>query len=145
MAEAEEMFEELTEGSEGKQQEAAEFLTILLHAVTATHMLHLLRKGPKAYARHVALGEVYGGLTGLTDSLAEAYFGCSKGGLITEYPGIKFPSFDTSTDPLAYVKELYSYVESERDAMGDESHIQNIVDEICSLLSSAIYKLRDLG
>ena len=145
MAEAEEMFEELTEGSEGKRQEAAEFLTMLLHAVTATHMLHLLRKGPKAYARHVALNEVYDGLSDLTDKLAEAYFGCDSGGLVTEYPGIKFPSFDADTDPLAYVKEIYGYVESERKSMGDESHIQNIVDEICSLLSTAIYKLRDLG
>ena len=145
MAEAEEMFEELTEGSKGKRQEAAEFLTMLLHAVTATHMLHLLRKGPKAYARHVALGEAYDGLSDLTDKLAEAYFGCDSGGLISEYPGIKFPSFNSDTDPLAYVKEIYGYVESERKSMGDESHIQNIVDEICSLLSTAIYKLRDLG
>lgn len=147
MSEAEEMFEELSESSEaeGKQQEAAEFVAMLLHGVTAIHMLHLLRKGPKSYARHVALNEAYDGLSDMTDKLAEAYFGCDSGGLITSYPGIKFPSFDTETDPLAYVKELYGYVESERKAMGGESHIQNIVDEICSLLSTAIYKLRDLG
>lgn len=125
--------------------DAAEFVAMLLHAVTATHMLHLLRKGPNAYARHIALGELYGGLSDLTDELAEAYFGCDDGELISEYPSIKFPSFDLETDPLEYVKELYKYVETKRKAMGDESHIQNIVDEICSLISTAIYKLRDLG
>lgn len=145
MAEVFEELEDSAESSEGKGAKAAEFVAMLLHAVTATHMLHLLRKGPKAYARHVALGEVYDGLSDLTDKLAEAYFGCNGGGFITKYPGIKFPSFDLDTDPLAYVKELYGYVEKERDSMGDESHIQNIVDEICSLLSTAIYKLRDLG
>lgn len=127
------------------KHEAAEFIAVLLHAVTATHMLHLLRKGPNAFARHIALGEVYSGLSDLTDELAEAYFGCDDGGLITEYPSIKFPSFDVDTDPLEYVKELYTYVESKRKAMGDESHIQNIVDEIASLISTTIYKLRDLG
>lgn len=123
--------------------DAAEFLAVLLHGVTATHMLHLLRKGPKAYARHIALGELYDGLSDLTDSLAESYFGCYE--FITEYPGITFPTFDTATDPVAYVKELYEYVEDKRKAMGDESHIQNQVDELCSLLATAHYKLRDLG
>lgn len=123
--------------------DAAEFVAMLLHAVTATHMLHLLRKGPKAYARHIALGELYDGLSDLTDKLAEAYFGCYE--FITEYPSIKFPSFDTDTDPVGYVKDLYEYAEDKRKAMGDESHIQNIVDEICSLLATAHYKLRDLG
>lgn len=145
MAEVFEELEDSAESSEGKGAKAAEFVAMLLHGVTAIHMLHLLRKGPKAYARHVALNEAYSGLSDLADELAEAYFGCESGGLITSYPGIKFPSFDTETDPLAYVKELYGYCEKERSAMGTESHIQNIVDEICSLLSTAIYKLRDLG
>ncbi len=125
--------------------EAAEFIATLLHSVTATHMLHLLRKGANAYARHIALGDLYDGLSDMTDKLAEAYFGCDEGGLITEYPATKFPAFDVEVDPLAYVKDLYQYVEAQRKAMGDESHIQNIVDEICSLMSTAIYKLRDLG
>lgn len=123
--------------------EAAEFLAVLLHGVTATHMLHLLCKGPGSYAKHVALGELYEGLEDFADSLAEAYFGCAS--LIEEYPGTKFPSFTTKSNAENYVEQLYEYVEEKREKMGDESHIQNIVDEICSLISSTLYKLRELA
>ena len=123
--------------------QAAEFIAVLLHGVTATHMLHLLCRGPGSYAQHVALGDLYEGLEDLADSLAEAYFGCAS--LIEEYPGTKFPTFTTKSDALAYVTQLYEYVEEKREKMGDESHIQNIVDEICSLISAAKYKLKELG
>lgn len=123
--------------------QAAEFIAVLLHGVTATHMLHLLCRGPGSYAKHVALGELYSGLDEAADGLAEAYFGCAS--LITEYPGTKFPSFSTESDPVRYVEQLYEYVEEKREKMGSESHIQNIVDEICSLVSTALYKLRELG
>lgn len=123
--------------------QAAEFIAVLLHGVTATHMLHLLCRGPGSFAQHVALGELYEGLEDLADGLAEAYFGCAS--LIEEYPGTKFPSFTTKSDALAYVTQLYEYVEEKREKMGDESHIQNIVDEICSLISAAKYKLKELG
>lgn len=123
--------------------EAAEFLTVLLHGVTATHMLHLLCRGQGSFAKHMALGDLYSGLDDAADKLAEAYFGCAS--LIEEYPGTKFPTFTTKSDPLSYVTQLYEYVEEKREKMGDESHIQNIVDEICSLISTARYKLKELG
>jgi len=123
--------------------QAAEFIAVLLHGVTAIHMLHLLCRGPGSYAQHVALGDLYGGLEELADDLAESYFGCAS--LIEEYPGTKFPTFTTKSDPLAYVTQLYEYVEEKREKMGDESHIQNIVDEICSLVSTAKYKLKELA
>lgn len=123
--------------------EAAEFIAVLLHGVTATHMLHLLCRGPGSYAKHVALGELYEGLDGAADKLAEAYFGCAS--LVEEYPGTKFPTFSTKSSAENYVEQLYEYVEEKREKMGDESHIQNIVDEICSLISTALYKLRELA
>lgn len=123
--------------------EAAEFIAVLLHGVTATHMLHLLCRGPGSFAKHMALGELYDGLEDLADKLAEAYFGCAS--LIEDYPGTKFPSFSVQSDALAYVTQLYEYVEEKRQKMGDESHIQNIVDEICSLISTAKYKIKELG
>lgn len=123
--------------------EAAEFIAVLLHGVTATHMLHLLCKGPGSYAKHVALGDLYEGLGDLADKLSESYFGCYS--LIESYPGTKFPTFSTESSAENYVEQLYKYVEEKREKMGDESHIQNIVDEICSLVSTALYKLRELA
>lgn len=123
--------------------QAAEFIAVLLHGVTAIHMLHLLCKGPGSYAKHVALGDLYEGLEDLADSLAEAYFGCAS--LIEEYPSTKFPSFSTTSSAINYVEQLYEYVEEKRSKMGSESHIQNTVDEICSLISSALYKLKELA
>jgi len=123
--------------------QAAEFIAVLLHGVTAIHMLHLLCKGPGSYAKHVALGDLYEGLEDLADSLAESYFGCAS--LIEEYPSTKFPSFSTTSSAVNYVEQLYEYVEEKRSKMGSESHIQNTVDEICSLISSALYKLKELA
>lgn len=116
---------------------ASEFIGRLLHGVTAVHMHHLMTR---SYAKHMALGELYASLQEKTDTLAEALMGCANIAL-TFRGGV----FALGTDPLANVRALYELVETERAAVGSESHIQNIVDEIASAISSAIYKLQRLS
>lgn len=115
---------------------ASAFITTLFHGVTKLHMLHIMTKGPQWYPTHIALGELYDGLSDLADGLAEAFIGCS---------GVELAfgsgQFDLSLDPLAEVRKLYEFVEGNRAAMGYESHIQNEIDSICTLLSTGIYKL----
>jgi len=43
------------------------------------------------------------------------------------------------------VQKIYDYVESNRNMMGSESHIQNEIDSICTALSSALFKLNRLS
>ena len=116
---------------------AAGYISRLLHAVTATHMLHL---STRSYSQHMALGSLYADLQGKADELVEAFQGCTN--QLLSYPA---ESFTPPTDAVAYVSDLYNFVEGQRGQMGGESHIQNIVDEICSTVASALYKLRFLA
>lgn len=116
---------------------ASAYIATLLHGVTMAHMHHLMAS---SYAKHMALGDLYDDLNDKTDALAEAYMGCT-GQKLTFTGG----SVTLAADPIADVQALYEYAERQRAAMGDESHVQNIVDEVCSVIASALYKLRRLS
>lgn len=118
---------------------ASEFIARLLHGVTMAHMHHFQVSGPGAFARHMALGELYDGLQEKTDALAESLMGCADIGLY-----FSSGQFTITDNPLADVQSLYNFIETGRYAVGTESHIQNQVDEICSVISTALYKLRRL-
>ena len=127
----------LTGGKAGPNAKmATAFIATLFHGVTKVHMLHIMTKGPQWYPVHVALGELYNGLQGLSDGLAESFIGCTG-------VELAFGSgpFELSLDPLAEVRKMYAFVEQNRTAMGTESHIQNEIDTVCTLLASTIYKL----
>lgn len=118
---------------------AAGFITKLLHAATAIHMHHLMVEGPGSYAAHTALG-MYNDLVDAADGLAESWMGCT--GEKLKFSG---GTFELGADPIATVRGVYDYVESQRGLMGTESHIQNDIDGICTLLSSTLYKLTRLA
>lgn len=127
----------LTTGKAGPNAKlATAFITALFHGVTKLHMLHIMTKGPQWHPTHLALAELYDGLQGRADGLAEAFIGCSGVELV-----FGSGTFELSVDPLGEVRKLYAFVEQNRTAMGTESHIQNEIDSICTLLSSGIYKL----
>ena len=54
-------------------------------------------------------------------------------------------SFELASTPLAEVQKLYGYLESDRMSMGTESHIQNEIDTLCTLVSATLYKLTRLA
>lgn len=116
---------------------AGEYVAAILHGVTMAHMHHLTTD---SYSKHQALGELYEGLAGAADRLAESAMGCY--GIRLQFGGVEFR---VTADPIRDVQRLYEFVERERKAMGEESHIQNEVDEVCTLLASTLYKLRRLS
>ena len=118
---------------------AAGFIAKLLHAATAIHMHHLMVDGPGSYAAHTALG-MYNDLVDLADGLAESWMGCT--GEKLKFSG---GTFELGADPIATVRGVYEYVESQRGLMGTESHIQNDIDGICTLLANTLYKLTRLA
>lgn len=117
----------------------SDLISKLLH-VTAAHMLHLQAKGPGSFAAHKALGNLYEELGELTDSLAEECMGVH--GVIDSFPAEKFTPPKNAVD---FVEELYRYVTNNRSQIGSESHLQNTVDSILSLLASTLYKLKNLS
>lgn len=125
------------EESQMNQEIVGEFVGTLLHSATITHFMHLQVTGEGSNAKHMALATYYDGIVDLADSLAEAIQGCEKA-IITGYPQM---FANVSADPLAYIESLKEYVESKRQAVSDESNIQNEIDAIVTLMDSTIYKL----
>lgn len=115
------------------QRTPAEFFLKLLHSGTNTHILHLQTK---SYAEHKALETFYTEIIDLTDSLIEAFQG--RHSQIIEYPRF----YDTPIGtPLEELNLMSSYVIANRNVLGSDSEIQNLVDEIQALIDSTIYKL----
>lgn len=115
---------------------AALFFKTLLDAVTTGHLLHLQSR---SFAQHSALGEFYPELEELADSLIEAYQG--KYGIVSGYPvGPSMPS----SDPISFAESLSNFVRTTRAAVASDSELQNIIDEVQSLIDSTLYKLVNL-
>ena len=115
-----------------QDKDVADFISTLLHSGTVTHFMHL---STDSYAVHKALGKYYPAIVELTDNFAEAYSGA--------YQKIKtFPeNFHNAKDPVRYLESICDYVKKNREAMPDDSQLQNIIDEIAALIDSTLYKL----
>lgn len=117
--------------------EASKFITTLLDAVIAIHKVHFMVTGNGSYAAHQALGDAYKDLHEGTDELAGSIMGCQQIGLT--FSGINMLSSG------AEVRKIYEYIETNRIMAGEESHIQNVVDEILDKLSKALFRLNRLS
>lgn len=115
----------------------AKFISALFHAVTKTHIMHLQTR---SFAQHMALGDFYEGVVDLADALAEAIQG--RYGLIEGYD---MNAGELPASPVEYLIGLSEYVEEARADMPQDTEIQNMIDEIASLIDSTLYKLRFLG
>jgi hypothetical protein len=109
----------------------------LFHARTAAHVLHLKSR---SYSQHKALNEFYDEVVGFADTLAESYQG--EYGLIDDY-GVPYKAYD---DPMPMLEDLVEWIEDHRDECcdGEDTHIQNVIDEVVTLIRSTQYKLRFL-
>jgi hypothetical protein len=107
------------------------FFGVLFHSRDCMHLTHLQTT---SYAEHKALEGYYTELLDLTDSLIETYFGC-----IGKRLSIKIPQSEY-INSQAHLKQIYSYIESNRSIF-EESQLQNIVDEICTLIEKTQYLL----
>ena len=92
-----------------------------------------------SYAQHKALDDFYSAIPDLADSFAEAFQG--QYGIIKSYPASGVRAFGT---PSAMVKDLADWIAANRAKACDESHLQNIIDEIVALAYSTLYKLDNL-
>lgn len=116
---------------------AGELVMRCFHARTVSHVMHLKTR---SYATHKALNDFYDEIVDLADSFAETYQG--EYGLIEDYPtACRMPA-----DPVALMEELWGWINDNRHKIADpdDSHIQNIIDEIVGLVRQTEYKLKFL-
>lgn len=114
-------------------EQIGQLILTLLHGVTNTHILHLQSQ---KYSEHIALGEFYNGLSDLVDQLVESMQG--KFQQILTYPQ---EYIAPSATGLQEVQELSTFFQQMRGALPQDTEIQNVCDEIQTLMNSTIYKL----
>lgn len=109
----------------------------LFHARTAAHVMHLQTR---SYATHKALSDFYEGIVDLADAIAETWQG--DYGLIAEYP----PRYTPYTEPVKLMEDLGTWIEGHRRELcdDDDTHLQNIIDEVAALIRQTTYKLKFL-
>lgn len=116
-------------------------VTRLFHARTVTHLMHL---STRSFAAHKALNEFYDGVLDLADSLAEAFQGSY--GIISNY---SFSECGTAIDlesPIEFLAQLSGFISNSRFQLrAGDTHLQNIIDEIVTLIDSTTYKLKFLN
>ena len=122
-----------------KRPSKADIATVtfeLLNSVTKVHLNHLLTT---SYAAHKAMNEFYDGVGDLADDIVEQYQGLTEK-LLTFPTSYVFPLMNTPQECVNYLRILYTQV----DACHNDcpySEIQNILDEVKSLINSTKYKL----
>ena len=99
-------------------------------------IMHITHLQTLNYAEHKALNSYYDGILDLTDSLVETYFGT-----IGKRVNFKIPQSEymNSTQHLSQLKD---YIVKHRGVFGGENtHLQNIIDEIVALITQTLYLL----
>lgn len=119
----------------------SEFASLLFFSRDYAHRAHLRTT---SFAQHKALDDFYTGLPDLIDSLIEAYQG--RHGLV-DIPFVT-DAVSSGADiamPAIVLKQHLDIIEGTRAlAIGQDSALQNLVDEIVHLYLSTLYKLRTL-
>jgi len=109
----------------------------LMQSRNQTHIYHLQTN---SYAAHKALNKYYEYIVDHIDTLAEQYQG--KYGIIKGY-SMEY-SLREDDNYVVYFEALLKFVELTRQQIPQDSFLQNTVDEITSLISTTLYKVREL-
>jgi len=120
----------------------SQFFSKLFESREMAHVYHLSVKGDMgSYAAHVALGAYYEGILEFIDDLIEVYQG--QYGLVENFQIIDTSS-TKSQEPIEYFEELVSFVKSTRNTSlsSEDTHLQNIIDEVIALIYKTLYKLK---
>lgn len=128
-----EQSEDISEGGE-----LSSLVSLLLFSQTQVHIFHLQTK---SYSEHKALQGYYEDIDDLVDTLVESYQG--EFGIIENYKSYKVESYQDNEQVIAYFDMLLNEVKEGRETI-ESTHLQNILDEIITLITKTMYKLKFL-
>ena len=118
-----------------------QFIAVLFLARDLAHRAHLRTTGKGSFAAHEALGDFYPAVVDLADTLAETYQGC-------ELTLIDIPLLDNefTGEIKESLQAQLKWLKANRYKAVDkeETHLQNIIDEIIALYDRTIFKLHFL-
>lgn len=110
-----------------------EFFSTILQAGVTAHQLHL---STRSFADHKALEELYKGLPDHADELIESWQGAN--GKQVEYPE---PERLPTASPQDFVQALSEFIHDNRKSAGEQTEIQNLIDELAGLVDQTLYRL----
>lgn len=113
------------------------FVSVLMSSATQAHVFHL---HTPSYAQHKALEDYYTGIVPLVDTYVESYQG-TYGRLVK--PVRSFPILNDPRKALVYFQKLYSSINKMK--LPKDEHLRNIQYSIVELVTSTIYKLKNLS
>lgn|SRR5574344_2102048 len=118
-----------------------EFMQKIFMSRDIMNVYHYNVKGePGSKAMHEACGEYYDEILSLFDDFRETYMG--EYGFIEGYDLIEKAPFNIDEkSPIDYLTELADYIKYARFAFED-SHLQNMIDEIMTLIYHILYKMK---
>ena len=128
----------IQEQDEEKSNDFPTLVSNLLFSQTQVHIFHLQTK---SYAEHNALQDYYEGIDGLVDELIESYQG--EFGIIENYKSFKVESYTDSEKVVSYFEMILNAVKEGRETI-ESTHLQNILDEVITLVTKTMYKLKFL-
>jgi DNA-binding ferritin-like protein len=114
---------------------ASHIVASCFEARTHAHFWHLKTE---SFSQHKALEEFYVGIVELADTFAETFQG--RYGIIQEYPKITYDGLSS----LELISAINDSLEQCRPYLGQDTILQNIVDELQQLCGSTNYKLVNL-
>ena len=126
------------------KSEPAKFVSKIFEARQMAHVFHLQASGDGSYALHMALDAFYNGILELNDEFIEVYAG--------QYEIIENYEMIDTTDSINkgktdYFIELAEFIKNTRyiAILKEDTHLQNIIDEMVSLTYKTIYKMKYLS
>lgn len=117
----------------------ASIVEIVSYFNTAKQQAIVWHQQTTSFSEHKALNEFYDEILGLLDELSESSAGIF--GRLKGYEVHDLVDWTSTEDTIAYYKNCYSWLQTERKTAPQESWIQNQLDEIAQLLGSTLYKL----
>jgi len=133
----------VSEEPQVKQSEPAKFVSKLFESREMAHVYHLQITGEGSYSGHKALDEYYNGILDFIDELIETYQG--QYNIIENYDVINTEG-TKSVDKIQYFIDLVEFIKQTRKVafLEEDSHLQNIIDEVVGLIYRTLYKLKNL-
>ena len=118
-----------------------EYLGTLMQSRNQAHIYHLQTS---SYAKHIALNEYYEEIIDLIDGVAEAYQG--KYEILTDYKMIGvLADIEEEDNVLTYIEKIARYCELKREKLPQDGFLNNIYDDIDTLLRTTQYKISRLS
>ena len=124
------------------KSEPAKFVSKMFESREMAHIFHLQAVGDGSYAKHKALDTYYKNILELIDTLIEVYQG--QYDIIENYETID--SNSNKMEAVQYFIELAEFIKSTRKIafLEEDTHLQNIIDEMVQLMYQTLYKLKNL-